>query len=250
MPIPKDVDPTHLAAALAEAQKYQARKDVESTNLSALESLLDLPLTTISVSAPSPTDISLATLHLQLFLASDYDELIDERRRVDKCGYILCSKAPKRNPYGGLKSVVGSGKGAKVVEREAAEAWCSAGCKMRAVYVKAQLGSTPGWLRGKGWIRFRWPVGDVGGKKGITEMESVQADVRAEGIVLPIRTAVVKEEDKLVEKGLLKSDVVEREGLDEKPAFPSLENGEDVGAIEGHVVDVSKLKISQPTTKS
>ncbi|TKA80102.1 hypothetical protein B0A49_02447 [Cryomyces minteri] len=144
-------DQRNLDLALHHASLIQEQKDIEAQILSAIEELIDFP-----VSSPaSASDIAAFQTLLQPFQPSDFDSIVEERQAADKCGYALCSNPPRKSDTGAKFRVVrqrGTGRRADyaVVERRKLEQWCSDECARRAMYIKVQLSEEPAWTRRAG----------------------------------------------------------------------------------------------------
>ncbi|KAK4960024.1 hypothetical protein LTR10_002913 [Elasticomyces elasticus] len=130
-------DRHNYAIALAHAHRIQDQKDWEARILKAIEVLIEYPS-----SAPFTSEEanSLTTL-VQHFQPSDLDALIEERVIDRKCGYALCSNAP-RSATMGREVEWKVGKGGKD--------FCSKTCARKSAYVKTQLSEIPAWERQPG----------------------------------------------------------------------------------------------------
>ncbi|QDS69186.1 hypothetical protein FKW77_000034 [Venturia effusa] len=147
---PSPRDKRNLEIALYHANLIQAQKNVEKAILNALETLIDFPADPSSSSSdPSLSDVETFKQLIQPFQPSDYDELFEERRIAEKCGYVFCQNPPKRTGRGGKFKFLGGKKGQefRVVEKQKTECWCSPECAHRALYVRVQLDEEPAWLR-------------------------------------------------------------------------------------------------------
>ncbi|KAK3718393.1 hypothetical protein LTR37_005206 [Vermiconidia calcicola] len=129
-------DRKNLGIALRHASRIQYQKDVEATILSHIETLLDFPA--VSSSTSSEASRRFITL-VQPFQPSDFDNLVEERRIDGKCGYALCSNAPRSGSLGANVSWK--------LKAEGAGDYCSTECVRKALYVKAQLSEVPAWER-------------------------------------------------------------------------------------------------------
>lgn len=146
----KTRDDRNREIALYHANLIQAQKDVEAEIFASLEVLIDFPTDPQSTSVhPAEKDIAEFKKRIHPFTPSDYDELIEERRIDNKCGYVFCSNAPKKTAGGGKFKIVGKQKGGefKVLDRAKSECWCSTDCAKRALYIKVQLIEEPAWSR-------------------------------------------------------------------------------------------------------
>lgn len=152
---PSPRDRRNLEIALYHANLIQAQKDVERDIIHALETLIDFPANPSSSSSkPSSSDVETFKHLIQPFQPSDYDELFEERRIAEKCGYVFCPNPPKRTGRGGKFRFLGGKKGQdfRVVEKQKTECWCSPDCAHRALYVRVQLNEEPAWLRRGGGV--------------------------------------------------------------------------------------------------
>ncbi|KAK8105915.1 Rtr1/RPAP2 family protein [Apiospora kogelbergensis] len=101
-----------------------------------------------SAASPSDDDAVSFTSQIRLFQPSDYDELIEERNCLGKCGYVLCPKPRiKVNQTGEFKLVNFGRKDFAIVPKKEMERWCSQACARRAMYIKVQLNETAAWER-------------------------------------------------------------------------------------------------------
>lgn len=137
------------ATALTHALDIEARKKLQARIADLVVEAFDLPSKPDADPAhPLPSDASLFKECLGLFQASDLDDLVYERNVDNRCGYALCSKPNKRLAHNGQK--VWNRKGGKefaVVDKAELEKWCSKTCRDRTIFVRAQLGTEPAWLR-------------------------------------------------------------------------------------------------------
>jgi hypothetical protein len=131
-------DRRNLSIALHHANRIQQQKDVQAQILSNIETLLDYPATENPTAAESSQFVSL----VQPFQPSDFDSLVEERRINKKCGYALCSNAPRAASMGA--------SAAWKLKGEGAEDYCSNDCLRKALYVKSQLSEVPAWEREPG----------------------------------------------------------------------------------------------------
>jgi hypothetical protein len=138
--------------ALTHATTLQIRKVLETSVLTSLTYLLDLPL-----NAPStPTvpvhqhrrDIRAFKHHLRFFSPADYDSLIEERNILSRCGYALCPCPRRKMPSRSRLALVDKGKkDMRWVERTSLERFCGEECARCALWVRVQLGTEPAWTR-------------------------------------------------------------------------------------------------------
>ena len=131
-------DRRNLGIALQHANRIQHQKDVEAQILSNIETLLGFPAGSSFTSSEASKFVSL----IHPFQPSDFDSLIEERRIDGKCGYALCSKAPR--------SVTLGANAAWKLKAKGGGDYCSNDCLRKALYVKAQLSEVPAWEREPG----------------------------------------------------------------------------------------------------
>lgn len=136
--------------AVAHARIIQQQKDLELQILDAIETLSTYPVTrspAYSASAPSPADAASFRSLIRPFQPSDYDDLIEERNVLGRCGYALCPQ-PRRTELAGRYTLVNHNRpDFAVVETKDLARWCSDRCARRALYVKVQLSETAAWER-------------------------------------------------------------------------------------------------------
>lgn len=127
-------DRHNLNLALQHAYLIQHQKDVEAQILGAVETLIDLP------SSPTFTaeEAKIFTTLVRQFQPSDLDALAEERRIDGRCGYALCSNAPRSSKLG---------ENASWKLSKGASDFCSAACTRKSLYVKTQLSEVPAWER-------------------------------------------------------------------------------------------------------
>ena len=140
--------------ALYHANIIQTQKDFEFSILNSIEHLLDFPTTTNHASDPSDSDTAEFKKSIQHFRPSDYDDLIEERNIISKCGYALCPEANKRQPTNARFRVLDKGK--RIVETKQLERFCGEDCARRGLWIRVQLSEEAPWQR-------VGPSGDVGG---------------------------------------------------------------------------------------
>lgn len=127
-------DRHNLDVALQHAYLIQHQKDVQAQILKSIETLMDLP----SSSTFTTIDATRFTLLVQQFQPSDLDALVEERVIDGRCGYALCSNAPRSSALGeGAAWKLGKGGGD----------YCTATCAKKMLYVKTQLSEVPAWER-------------------------------------------------------------------------------------------------------
>ena len=131
--------------ALYHAHIIQNQKNLELAILESVELLLDFPTTNNPASRPSDTDVTEFKKNLVHFQPSDYDDLIEERNIVHKCGYPLCPLQNKLQPTKAKFRVLD--KGRRIVETKQLERFCSDECARRGLWIRVQLNEEPSWLR-------------------------------------------------------------------------------------------------------
>lgn len=137
--------------ALAHARIIQQQKDLELQILDAIETLSTYPPSPsppFSASSPSPADAASFKCLIRPFQPSDYDDLIEERNVLGRCGYPLCPN-PVRSDLAGKFTLVNHNRpDFAVVETRDLRRWCvDPRCARRALYVKVQLSETAAWER-------------------------------------------------------------------------------------------------------
>lgn len=137
------------ATALRHAIDIEARKRLQARIADLVVEAFDLPSKPDADPAhPSSSDASLFKQCLGLFQAPDLDDLIYERNIDNRCGYALCPRPNQKLSYNGQKVWnKKSGKEFKLVNKAELEKWCSMNCQERTIFVQAQLGTDPAWLR-------------------------------------------------------------------------------------------------------
>ncbi|KXJ85839.1 Rtr1/RPAP2 family-domain-containing protein [Microdochium bolleyi] len=97
---------------------------------------------------PHAADASTFTSHVRLFQPTDYDDLIEERNMLGRCGYVLCPNPKTKVSQAGSWKLVGYGtKDFSIVPKAEIEKWCGTKCARRAMYVKVQLNESAAWER-------------------------------------------------------------------------------------------------------
>ncbi|KAF3062104.1 hypothetical protein GL218_04039 [Daldinia childiae] len=137
--------------AIQQARIIQQQQVFEDEIQDTIIELSKLPLassSTYDASNPSPSDADAFRQLVRLFQPGDYEDLIEERNTLKKCGYALCPRPRVRLGPGGEYKLVSWGRGDfGIVPRKELERWCSRECARRAMYVKVQLGETAAWER-------------------------------------------------------------------------------------------------------
>ncbi|KAI1470800.1 uncharacterized protein F4812DRAFT_279556 [Daldinia caldariorum] len=151
---PATPKPGAREAAVQQARIIQQQRALEDEIQDCIIELSRLPLATsgsgsaFSSSNPSPDDADAFRRLVRLFQPGDYEDMIEERNTLDKCGYALCPRPRVRLGPGGEYKLVNWGKADfGIVPRKELERWCSRECARRAMYVKVQLGETAAWER-------------------------------------------------------------------------------------------------------
>ncbi|KAI2781946.1 hypothetical protein F4815DRAFT_64168 [Daldinia loculata] len=148
---PSASNPDARETAIQQARIIQQQQVFEDEIQDSIIELSKLPLASSSTydsSNPSPSDADAFRRLVRLFQPGDYEDLIEERNTLKKCGYALCPRPRLRLGPGGEYKLVGWGRGDfGIVPRKELERWCSRDCARRAMYVKVQLGETAAWER-------------------------------------------------------------------------------------------------------
>ncbi|KAI0111845.1 hypothetical protein F4814DRAFT_368271 [Daldinia grandis] len=149
---PPSTNPNVRETAIHQARIIQQQHVHEDTIQDSIIELSKLPLSppspTHDSSNPSPSDADAFRQLVRLFQPGDYDDLIEERNTLKKCGYALCPRPRVRLGPGGEYKLVSWGRGDfGIVPRKELERWCSRDCARRAMYVKVQLSETAAWER-------------------------------------------------------------------------------------------------------
>lgn len=122
--------------------------DTISDSIISLAKLPSSPLPPHTASSPSSEDAEAFKSQVRLFQPSDYEDLIEERNCLGRCGYVLCPKPRMRVKQSGEFKLVNYGRSDfSIVPKKEIERWCSQACARRAMYVKVQLNETAAWER-------------------------------------------------------------------------------------------------------
>ncbi|KAK7927774.1 hypothetical protein PG985_004772 [Apiospora marii] len=192
-----------------------------------------------SAAAPSDEDAATFTSQVRLFQPSDYEDLIEERNCLGKCGYVLCPKPRiKVNQTGEFKLVNFGRKDFAIVPKKEMERWCSQTCARRAMYIKVQLNETAAWERaGIEGIQielYQEPGSSKTGKKSSDPAEDITRDLRALKLEAD-RKAASDARELALERGDTGDKTkmrrvavnVKEKDVSEAPAEPSLDQNED-----------------------
>ncbi|KAI0152306.1 Rtr1/RPAP2 family-domain-containing protein [Hypoxylon sp. NC0597] len=151
---PASGKPTARDVAIQQALLIHQQRQLEDQIQDSIIELARLPLAPSSspspgqpqpydASNPSPTDADSFRSLVRLFQPGDYEDLIEERNTLGKCGYTLCPNPHIKLGKGGAYKLVGYGtRNFNIVPRKELERWCSTQCARRAMYVKVQLSET------------------------------------------------------------------------------------------------------------
>lgn len=247
---PSPRDKRNLEIALYHANLIQAQKDAEKEILNALETLVDFPIDPSSTSSqPSSSDVETFKTLVQPFQPSDYDELFEERRIAEKCGYIFCPNPPKQSSRGGKFKFLGGKKGQdfRVVEKQKTECWCSSECAHRALYVRVQLDEEPAWLRRGGGVALIQLLTERDEEDKRASITTDQEALRKDLEKLKVERG---EQGRMMPKGIITDTIVEQVA---SPSTPAAAPKQDVdipgtaGAIEGYAPKGVKIG-SRPKT--
>lgn len=122
--------------------------DTISDNIISLAKLPASPSPPHTAASPSAEDAEAFKAQVRLFQPSDYEDLIEERNCLGRCGYVLCPKPRMRVKQAGEFKLVNYGRSDfSIVPKKEIERWCSQACARRAMYVKVQLNETAAWER-------------------------------------------------------------------------------------------------------
>lgn len=137
--------------ALSHATSLQIRKVLEASALDSLVHLIDFPLHKPSPAlqphlVPARRDVRAFKFHLRFFTPGDYDDLIEERNIVDRCGYALCANPRRKKKF---QSRLARVAGGDWIDKKELEKFCGDECARRALWVRVQLDSEPAWMRGQ-----------------------------------------------------------------------------------------------------
>lgn len=192
-----------------------------------------------SAAAPSDDDAVAFTSQIRLFQPSDYEDLIEERNCLGKCGYVLCPKPRiKVNQTGEFKLVNFGRKDFAIVPKKEMERWCSQTCARRAMYIKVQLNETAAWERaGIEGIQidlYQEPGSSKTGKKSNEPAGDITRDLRALKLEAD-RKAASDARDLALERGDAGDKTKKRrvavkvreKDVSEAPTEPSLDQNED-----------------------
>lgn len=146
--------------ALNHAYIIQNQKNLELAILESVELLLDFPTSNNPASRPSDVDVDEFKKNLVHFRPTDFDDLIEERNIIHKCGYPLCPLPNKLQPTKAKFRILD--KGRRIVEAKQLERFCGDECARRGLWIRVQLNDEPSWLRtgedgqvGRGGLEYR-----------------------------------------------------------------------------------------------
>ncbi|KAJ1333342.1 RNA polymerase II-associated protein 2 [Microdochium nivale] len=157
---PKDnsqpaVDPDEARRiAIHHATLIHQRRDLEDIISDSVIELSKLPVYAgtrqppHTAADPHPADASTFTSHIRLFQPTDYDDLIEERNILGRCGYVLCTNPRTKVSQAGKWKLVGYGTSDfSIVPKAEIEKWCGTKCARRAMYITVQLNESAAWER-------------------------------------------------------------------------------------------------------
>ncbi|KAK1767992.1 DUF408 domain protein [Phialemonium atrogriseum] len=139
--------------ALQHARIIEQRKEIQTDVFEAIDALTEFPPAhnggaVFPASRPAPADVARFVELVRLFQPGDYDDLIEERNILGRCGYALCPNPRRALPGGGEFRFVNKNRDDfGIVRRAELERWCADQCARRALYIKVQLNETPAWER-------------------------------------------------------------------------------------------------------
>ena len=230
--------------AIHHASIIHDRRQISDTISDAVIALSKLPSGASatpppSAASPSDDDAMAFTSQIRLFQPSDYDELIEERNCLGKCGYVLCPKPRiKVNQTGEFKLVNFGRIDFAIVPKKEMERWCSQACARRAMYIKVQLNETAAWERAgiEGIeIELYQEAGSSGNRKKASDpAEEIANDLRSLKLEADRKAANDAKELALergdtgdkAKKRRVAIKVKEKE-VSEAPTEPSLDQNED-----------------------
>lgn len=152
-----DTDSRIRATALRQAHDIEGRKRLKARIADLIVEAFDLPSRPDTDPAhPISADATLFKQCLSLWQPSDLEDLIYERNVDNRCGYALCPKPNQKVQGGGIKVWNHkTGKDFKLLDKAELEKWCSTACQERTMFVRAQLGHEPAWLRDVGAVDIK-----------------------------------------------------------------------------------------------
>ncbi|KAK8042619.1 Rtr1/RPAP2 family protein [Apiospora phragmitis] len=237
--------------AIYHASIIHDRRQISDTISDSVIALSKLPSGSASpppsAASPSDDDAVAFTSQIRLFQPSDYEELIEERNCLGKCGYVLCPKpGTKVNQTGEFKLVNFGRKDFAIVPKKEMERWCSQTCARRAMYIKVQLNETAAWERaGIEGIQielYQEPGSSKTGKKSSDPAEDIAKDLWSLKLEAD-RKAASDVRELALERGdtgdrtkMQRVAVkVKENNVSEAPAEPSLDqNGDSHRLLEGY----------------
>ncbi|KAK4192406.1 Rtr1/RPAP2 family-domain-containing protein [Podospora australis] len=101
-----------------------------------------------AAASPSISDRSQFLALIATFSPAEYDDLVDERNCLDKCGYALCPR--NRRSYSGEFKLHKNG----VAKTADLNKWCSDDCALRALHIRVQL-DHPSYTRQNGELKVK-----------------------------------------------------------------------------------------------
>lgn len=229
--------------AVAHALLLEQQKEVEAEIFRAIEILAspDFPSSSpnSSASCPPPPDAQQFKSLLRPFQPSDYDDLIEERNILMKCGYALCPNKRRHRPNGGKFTLVNKNRADfGIVETKEVEKWCSDRCARRALYVKVQLSETAAWERiGMPGIKIDLMDEPEEERKTITGAGDVVTQLERDIAHLKIgEDAKALDAERVGNAGTKKMELTIREKDVTAPAKPPLagKGGDGHLGVEGH----------------
>ena len=156
--------------ALRHALDIEQRKKLQARITDLVIEAYDLPSKPDADPAhPQPSDAAHFKQCLAMFQMSELDDLIYERNVDNRYGYAPCPRANQKVLHSGrLVWNKKGGKDFKLVDKTELEKWCSDECQSRTIFVRAQLGTEPAWLREDKAVNVRL-VEEVGTTENLAE---------------------------------------------------------------------------------
>ncbi|KIV89659.1 hypothetical protein PV10_07044 [Exophiala mesophila] len=229
-----ETDSRIRAAALKQAHDIEGRKRLKAKIADLIVDAYDLPSKPdVDPAHPISADATLFKQCLSLWQPSDLEDLIYERNVDDRCGYALCPKPNQKVQGGGVK--VWNRKGGKefkLLDKAELEKWCSTACQERTMFVRAQLGNEPAWLRDVSPVDIKL-LDEMGQNESL--VDSLQALSMSpgvdDGMAEKLQALALERGASSIPDDKKPLSIVERES-GATPAAPSLGNSSNL--VEGH----------------
>ncbi|KAK4937989.1 hypothetical protein LTR10_021478 [Elasticomyces elasticus] len=229
-----DVQKRIRTTALRQAQEIEERKNLQARIADLVVEAFDLPSNHDADPArPEASDASLFKQCLGLFQSTDLDDLIYERNIDNRCGYALCPRPNQRLSHNGeLIWNKQAGKDFKLVNKAEMERWCSPLCQQRTIFVRAQLGTEPAWLRDVRAVEIKL-YDEVAGESLADSLNTLSlAKAGDEDLTDKLQALALERGEININSNNEPVPLVEKES-DSIPKPPSLKSKQS-GKIEGH----------------